>query len=219
MNYHEETGTMFNDSMGKAAMEIMERSAETLKTGEMRDYPVFSDGRWEIRYMIGAPRRLANILQNGGGITDVSFGFCSFVTNGMPMVVSLLRFNNDRDLSYGMLASVDMLGKPGTAFQSLNYLQILGAQPSISYNLRGDGVNYSGEMKNILLQTPQFRMIQDAVSQYFSSARTYDSYQFQRASLTSQWEWEGMLSHGGGDATAEEVLGRSLWEVYEANMK
>ena len=25
MNYHEETGTMFNDSMGKAAMEIMER--------------------------------------------------------------------------------------------------------------------------------------------------------------------------------------------------
>ena len=203
------------DKMIEFSEEMKQRKLLIIKPGQLNDCFIYKDGHWEIQFLLGAPERLCEALRRGT-VVNVSFSVFTIEIRNVPMMIVLFRFDDNYQLSYATIASVDSLGERKTELESLNYFDILLSQPEISYIQKAKEGNYNGKIKNPLLKYPQMNTIKDAIETSIKKIG-YSSYQMNRINALSSLSMEAMIESKPG-FSEYEILGQKLWDTYEGSL-
>ena len=211
-NFGKKNDTGSLDRMIAASEERKNSLLESLHTGEVADCPVYIDGKWKIQYLLGAPDKLISVLGQGRAV-NTAIGFPKINAAGLPFVMVLFRFDDNPQLSYATLATVESVGVPGSAFADLNYMDLLIAQPDIPCILKGSSGQFGAAFPNPIQNAPQLKQVKSEVDAALS-ANGAVSYGMTRNAVLSS-----LLSQKNPGLTEYETMGRSLWAMYEQTIQ
>ena len=202
--------------MEKSAEGILLRCFETVNSGEMIDFPKCVNGKWEICFLINATRKLWDTV-SAGKVVNVSFGLASLDSNGIPLVMELIRFDHRNDLSYGMIARPHILGEKKSPLESLNYFDILSNQQTITCNFKYDGNLKKGcTIRNPLYRDPQLLSISTEVDRSLAAKNGYMYYAEETLDMTSHLLSNAITGNDRiGSTTEYERMGLAMWNKYE----
>ena len=211
-NFGKKNDTGALEKMIAAAEERKNNLLASLHTGEVADCPVYKDGHWEMQYLLGAPDKLMEVLQQGRAV-NAAVGFPGMNAAGMPFVMALFRFDDDPKLSYATLAAVESVGVPGTAFADLKYMDLLLSQQTIPYILKGSKGMLSASYPNMSRNSPQLQQIKAQIDTALASSGPI-AYGMTRNTLLTQ-----LRSQQTPGQTEYETMGQTLWSLYEQTLQ